>query len=558
MSLAKAIRLKRLNVKPGHDVSLTLEARSGRQYTLSIANCSIHGLAAHAPEASDFGDDFLEDDIIPASKLKFGNTEVTLGRLVIKRAPSKEAPQTMVGFATVDSKVPIDGPLSKYLSSNFDSGSSPFDLELGSNQFSIASFVGTDMNNVDLFERTKKFGIFYNDWKKSEKFGYFMKRDQSKGARINLTRKRPGNRSDYLMMGSNDYLGLAAHPEVIEAALQAVKVYGFGSTGTPHTSGYSTLHDQLCRKLAQMYGKEDAIIYASGYAANVGIVSGLCREHDLIVADMISHASIHDGMTMSRAACRLFKHNDMNHLRQILEENRANHSGCLIVTEGAFSMDGTVGRLDQIHKIAREFDARVMIDQAHCVGVLGSNGLGTVEHYGLIDETDVIMGLFSKAWGGVGGFAVGSSDLCNWLRSFSRGFIFATSFPPANAAATLKAIEVMQRDGLVAKLQENIAHFVKGMRQIGAPIDPSHNTAIVPIEIRNEAKMGKMYQSLLDNGVFVIPVVYPVVSRNRCRFRFSVRADLSIGDLDYVISTLERAMKDAGFTFDEVKDNKAA
>ncbi len=559
MSLAKAIRLKRLGVKKGSTVNLTIEARSGKQYTLKLANCSISGLAAHVKVAPENTDDFLEDDIIPASKLKFDNTEVSLGRLVIKRAPSTEGKTSeTIGFATIDSKVPVDGPLSKHLDTNFDGASSAFEHELSSDQFSIANFVGVDFNNVDILERTRKFGIFYDEWKKSEKFGYFMRRDRSKGPRINLARKRPGDRNDYIMMGSNDYLGLAAHPEVAAAATEAIKVYGFGSTGTPHTSGYSVLHDKLCQKLAHMYGKDDAIIFASGYTANVGIVSGLCREQDLVVADMLAHASIHDGITMSRASCRLYKHNDMKHLRQILDENRAKYGGCLIATEGAFSMDGTIGKLDEIYKLAREYNARVMIDQAHCVGVVGQTGLGTVEKYNLIQETDIIMGLFSKSWGSVGGWAVGSSDLCSWLRSFSRGFIFATSFPPSTAAATLKSIEIMERENLVSQLQKNIQHFVKGLLQIGAPVDPSHETAIIPIEIRNEAKMGKMYQSLLDSGVFCIPVVYPVVSRNRCRFRFSVRADLSITDLDYVISALERAMKVADFSFDQLKDTKAA
>lgn len=559
MSLAKAIRLKRLGVKKGSIVNLTIEARSGKQYTLQLTNCSISGLAAHAKITPENSDDFLEDDIIPASKLKFDNTEVSLGRLVIKRAPSTEVKGSeTVGFATIDAKVPVDGPLSRHLETDFDNNASAFDMELGSNQFSIANFVGQDFANVDILERTRKFGIFYEDWKKSDKFGYFMRRDRSKGPRINLARQRPGERNDYIMMGSNDYLGLAAHPEVAQAAIDTIKTYGFGSTGTPHTSGYSVLHDRLCAKLADMYGKEDAVIYASGYTANVGIVSGLCREQDLVVADMLAHASIHDGISMSRAACRLFKHNDMAHLRQILDENRSKYGGCLIATEGAFSMDGTVGKLDEIYKIAREYNARIFIDQAHCVGVLGKTGLGTVEKYNLIQETDIIMGLLSKSWGSVGGFAVGSKDLCSWLRSFSRGFIFATSFPPSTAAATLKSIEIMERDDLVAKLQINIRHFVKGLRQIGAPIDSNHETAIIPIEIRNEQKMGKMYQSLLDSGVFCIPVVYPVVSRNRCRFRFSVRADLSITDLDYVISSLERAMKAADFSFDQLKDSKAA
>lgn len=560
MSLSKSIRLKRFRIRNGQNVTLHVESSQGKAYTLQLVDCSLNGLSAQVEPDAALVEELSEGDICSASKITFANSEVSLGRLVVRRLPAAEQKNKggQIAFSTVDAKVPLDGNLSAHLEQNFDLGETPFDHELPSTRFTIADFATTGFNNVDIFERTEKFGVFYNHWKQSEKFGYFQQRQPSMGARIKLARKRPGGRNDYIMMGSNDYLGLAAHPAVAEAAIQAIREFGFGSTGTPHTSGYSNMHDRLRARLAQMYGKEDALIYASGYSANVGIVSGLCREQDLVVADVLSHASLHDGIALSRAACRLYKHNDMAHLRKILEENRAQYAGCLIITEGAFSMDGTIGKLDEIYALAREFDARVMIDQAHCMGVVGAHGLGTVEKYNLIQETDVIMGLFSKSLGTVGGFVVGSSNLCNWLRSFSRAFIFASSFPPSTAAATIKSLEIMQSEGLTQKLQENIRHFVNGMRQIGAPLDANHETAIIPIEIRNEEKLGKMYQSLLDSGVAVVPVVYPVVSRNRSRFRFSVRADLTVTDLDYAIAAFERAMKVAGFDFDQLQEEKKA
>lgn len=560
MSLSKSIRLKRFRIRNGQNVTLHVESSNGKAYSFPLLDCSLNGLSAQVTPDITLVEELSEGDICSAAKLSFANSEVSLGRLVVRRVPAADQPAKggQIAFSTVDAKVPLDGNLSAHLEQNFDQGETPFDHELPSNRFTIADFATSGFNNVDIFERTEKFGVFYGHWKQSEKFGYFQQRQPSMGARIKLARTRPGGRHDYIMMGSNDYLGLAAHPAVAEAAVQAIREFGFGSTGTPHTSGYSVVHDRLRAKLAQMYGKEDALIYASGYSANVGIVSGLCREQDLIVADILSHASLHDGIALSRAACRLFKHNDMAHLRKILEENRAQYAGCLIITEGAFSMDGTIGKLDEIYALAREFDARIMIDQAHCMGVVGAHGLGTVEKYELIQETDIIMGLFSKSLGTVGGFVVGSSNLCNWLRSFSRAFIFASSFPPSTAAATLKSLELMQNEGLTQKLQENIRHFVKGMRQIGAPLDPNHETAIIPIEIRNEEKLGKMYQSLLDSGVAVVPVVYPVVSRNRSRFRFSVRADLTITDLDYAIAAFERAMRVADFDFDQLQEDKKA
>ena len=557
VSLLKSIRLKRMRVKQGQVVQLHIESSTGKAFHFQVADCSLNGIGARADWTQEMTEALSEGDICSAAKIIFGTTEVALGRLVIRRVPQEATPGSQsVAFSTIDSKVPVDGSLSAFLEVNFENGESALDHELPSNKFTIADFATTGFNNVDILDRTEKFGVFYNHWKQSEKFGYFQQRQASMGPRIKMTRPRPAGRNDYIMMGSNDYLGLAAHPAIAEAAIAAIREFGFGSTGTPHTSGYSVMHDRLRAKLAQMYGKEDALIYASGYSANVGIMSGLCREQDLVIADMLSHASLHDGIGMSRATCRLFKHNDMGHLRKLLEENRANYAGCLIVTEGAFSMDGTIGKLDEIYALAREFNARIFIDQAHCMGVVGATGLGTVEKYGLTQQTDIIMGLFSKSLGSVGGFVVGTADLCNWLRSFSRAFIFASSFPPSTAAATLKSLELMQTEGRQQKLQENIKHFVTSLRQIGAPIDPNHETAIVPIEVRNEEKLGKMYKSLLDSGVVAIPVVYPVVSRNRCRFRFSVRADLSITDLDYVVAAFERAMKVADFSFAELKDEK--
>ncbi len=559
VSLSKSIRLKRLRIKEGHSVNLQVEVSSGKVFSFAVFDCSLTGLAANADWTESMSEELVEGDICPTSKMSFGNSEVSLGRLVIRRVPATNAgPKGHVAFSTIDAKVPVDGNLSSHLEIDFDSNETPFDYELPSNRFTIADFATAGFNNVDILNRTEKFGVFYNHWRNSDKFGYFQQRQPSMGSRIKLARARPAGRNDYLMMGSNDYLGLAAHPAVSEAAVQAIREYGFGSTGTPHTSGYSAMHDRLRDRLARMYGKEDALIFASGYSANVGILSGLCREQDLVLADILSHASLHDGIAMSRATCRLFKHNDMNHLRKLLEDNRSQYAGCLIVTEGAFSMDGTIGKLDEIHKLAREFNARVMIDQAHCIGVVGATGLGVVEKFGLIEQTDVIMGLFSKALGTVGGFVVGSSNLCNWLRSFSRSFIFASSFPPSTAAATIRALELMQTEGLINRLRDNITHFVQGMREIGAPLDPNHETAIVPIEIRNEEKLGKMYKSLLDSGVVVVPVVYPVVSRNRSRFRFSVRADLSITDLDYAVAAFERAMKEADFSFSELVEEKKA
>ncbi len=538
------VRLKRYLVKEGHSITLKADMIDGTKMELPVFDVSVNSCGArceHIPDA-------LEDGIITLGTLFFENNPILIGRMVASRV---DRAKNTLGFVAIDGRIPIESTLSKAIEFSMDGDNDIFASEISAEYFNVANFVNAQYLNVDILHRTSTFSKFYESWKKTDKFGYFLERQPSIGSRPILnTNKRKNGRKDFLMVGSNDYLGLSSHPEVVAAAIEATKLYGFGSTGTPPTSGHTSLHHALEQKIATLFKQEDAVLYASGFAANTGCIGYLCREGDLIIADQLSHASMIEGMAASRAKCIVFKHNDMASLEEKLQEHRASYNGCLILTEGVFSMDGSIGKLDQIHALSRQYQARYYIDQGHCVGVLGEKGLGAVEKYGLIGRTDILMGLLSKALGGIGGYVTGTKALCNWLRVFSKPYLFATSFPPAAAAAAIKSLDLIQSTDIVAQLRRNIEHFRRNLCDIG--YYNTNETAIFPVEIRNERKLGRIYKSLLEDGIFVLPVVYPVVSRDRCRLRISIRRDLTITDLDYITSSLEKAAKNADLNFSEI------
>ena len=545
--LQRSIRHRRFQVKTVGSVTLTITNRSGDNLTFKVIDCSANGLRVQSDDKPADQDWCELGSIISNSKITWDDKEVALGRLVIRRS-IEMANAFEYAFSTVDIDVPVTGKLSHKLEIALAESKNEF--ELSPDRFSLANFLENDYPSSDLFDRVQQFSIFHSDWVKSKKYAYQNSRMDSKGPRISLSRPRRGNRNDYLSMGSNDYLGLGAHPEVVEAAKQALDVYGFGSTGSPVTTGLTELHRELCARIAKMHQKEAAILYNSGYTANIGVITALCGPNDLVIADQLCHASIQDGMQMSRATSRFFKHNSPEHLRQILEKERGNFNGALVITEGVFSMDGDVAHLDQIYRIAREFGCRIMVDQAHCFGVVGPNGLGVCEKFNLLREVDIIMGTFSKIGGAIGGFITGSPELIDWLRSFSRSQLFSVSLPPSTVAAVMKALEIFQRDRtLLNNLHRNVKHFIEGLRSIGYEFNANHESAVIPVVIGDEKIMGEMLQSLMDDGILCSPVVYPAVGRKNCRFRFTIMANHTISDLDYAISCLEKAAIKANFQF---------
>jgi glycine C-acetyltransferase len=551
--LSKRMRHRRFQIKPDADIVFTIETSTGSRFELKLDNVSLSGLAARTEQAIDLSEEGLElGSIIPAAKIAFKGHEYALGRLVLRSNIPQEKGM-LIGFSTVDSKVPVDGDLSQYFAQEFDDAHSVYEFELSPDKFSMANFAEGQSTNVDLFNKVHQFSVFMKDWSKTPKFSYKNVRLPSMGHRIRLSKKRRNGREDYIIMGSNDYLGLASHPEVLAAAKKAIDDYGFGSTGSPLTTGVTEAHLELSDFLAKMLQKEKVILFNSGYAANVGIISGLLQTQDMVVADMLAHASIQDAMQMCRGTSRFFKHNSVEHLDKVLRENRDQYSGCLVVTEGVFSMDGDVAPIDEVIRVAQKNKARVMVDEAHSFGVIGQTGLGACEKYGVMEQADVIMGTFSKICGGIGGFAATTEEVADWLYFWARAHMFSVSIPPSTAAAALKALQIFRENrSLLMNLRANVQHFKAGLASLGYRLPSDHESAVVPVIVGDEKKLQIMNQILMEAGVFVIPIVYPAVGRKNCRFRFTVMATHSISDLDYVLNVLELAMEKAQFKFEDV------
>jgi 8-amino-7-oxononanoate synthase len=348
---------------------------------------------------------------------------------------------------------------------------------------------------------------------------------------------RDGRERDVIMLGSNSYLGLNADPRVIAAAMSATERYGYGSGSVSLYAGTTDLHLELERSIARFYGCEDAILFPTGYAANIGALSGLLRARDVVINDLFNHASIYDGCTLSGAQVLTFAHANMPRLERALERATGADHGTLVVTDGVFSMEGDVAPLDEIVALARRYGARVMIDEAHATGVIGPTGRGTAELFGLEGRIDVTVGTLSKTPGGIGGYVVGSREMIDYLRYYARTFFFSTSLPAPVVAGLLEVFRILSADlSLHAALWENIHYLKAGLAALGYDLGNSA-AAILPVIVRDEERLKALLRDLMDAGIFVNFVAYPAVPKRRCRLRLGVMAQHTRADLDYVLAT---------------------
>ena len=324
-----------------------------------------------------------------------------------------------------------------------------------------------------------------------------------------------------LMLASNDYLGLIDHPEVKEAAKEAINIYGVGSGGSRLTTGTLPLHNQLETALASFKHTEKALIFNTGYMANVGIISALGVKDSIIFSDELNHASIIDGCRLSHAKTVVYKHNDMKDLAEKLQE----HAGCqgLIVTDAVFSMGGDIAPLPDIMALAEQYHVLTMVDEAHATGVIGATGQGIVEHFGLKRQPDVLMGTLSKALAAEGGYVCGSRLLIDYLRNTARSYIFSTSLSPAVLAAATKALELLElQPSMVHQLQENTRIFCKTLQQEG--IEAHSDTAIVPIVLHDEELALRVAEELNRQNIFISPIRYPTVPKGQAMLRTALMA----------------------------------
>ena len=326
-----------------------------------------------------------------------------------------------------------------------------------------------------------------------------------------------------LMFGSNCYSGLVNDPRIKEAAIEAIRKYGTGCAGSPFLNGTLDLHKKLEQRLAEYIGKEDVMIYSTGFGVNLGVVSCVTGREDYILWDEQDHASILEGRRLSFSQQLKYKHNDMASLEKQLQRCEPDKVK-LIVTDGVFSMEGDVANIPEIVRLAKKYDASVMVDEAHSIGVFGEGGRGTVNHFGLTKDVDLIMGTFSKSFASLGGFIATDKEVTNFLRHHSRSYIFTASITPASTAAALKAIDIMIAEPERQQHLWDLTNYaLEGFRSMGFEIGNT-STPIIPLFIRDDFKTFAITHDLLEEGVFVNPVVSPAVAPQDTLIRFSLMA----------------------------------
>ncbi len=345
---------------------------------------------------------------------------------------------------------------------------------------------------------------------------------------------------EMIMLSANNYLNLTTHPKVVQAAIEATREYGAGSGSVRAIAGTLDIHLEAERTAAQFKGVESALIYSAGYTANVGLIPTLVRgKQDLIISDELNHGSIIDGVRLTKASRAVYQHNDVAALERVLQENK-NSERKLIITDGVFSMDGDIAPLDEITKIAEEFDAMVFVDDCHGEGVLGE-GKGIVAHFGLQGRVDFEIGSYSKAMGVQGGILAGSEDVRNHALNHSRSWLLSGSQPPGVAAAQKAAVEVlMEEPQHVRRLWENTNYFREQLNSMGFDTGNSE-TPIIPVMCGESRTAQDLSNSLRENGVLVGAIVFPMVSRDKARVRTQMSSGLSREDLDSVLSAFEKS-----------------
>jgi glycine C-acetyltransferase len=356
-----------------------------------------------------------------------------------------------------------------------------------------------------------------------------------------------------ISLASNDYLGLTHHPRLRKAALDAVGVFGAGSGAVRTIAGTMTLHEELEAKLAEFKGTEAVLTFQSGFSANTGVIPTITGDMDLIVSDELNHASIIDGMRLSKAPRKIFPHADVAALREVLREARekgrdggGEHRLILVVTDGVFSMDGDIAPLPGIVEVAEEFGAAVMVDDAHASGVLGRNGRGSVDHFGLHGRVAIQVGTLSKAVGVLGGYVAGAMDLRDILIQRARPFLFSTSHPPAVAAACLEAIRVFEEEPeLLERLWVSTRRFKAELARLGFDIGRSE-TPITPVILGDSETTIRFSDRLFEEGVFATSVVFPTVALDRARIRTIVTAAHSDEHLDTALAAFDKVGREMG------------
>jgi 8-amino-7-oxononanoate synthase len=347
-----------------------------------------------------------------------------------------------------------------------------------------------------------------------------------------------------IMIGSNNYLGLTHHPEVVEAAKRAIDIYGTGCTGSRFLNGNLTIHEELEEKLAKYLGHESALVFSTGMQTNLGVLGTICGPKDCMLFDSENHASIIDASRLSMGATFKFKHNDMESLEEQLEANINRFKKVIIVADGVFSMTGDILKLPEVIELAQKYGAMVYVDDAHGIGVMGDRGRGTMNHFDVTSQVDLNMGTFSKSFASIGGVISGKADVIDYIRHTARSFMFSASMPPSAVATVSACIDViMKDDSLHQRLWDNVNFMRQGFKDLGFYTYNSQ-TPIIPIFIGDDVKAMQVTKFLQENGIFATPVLAPAVPKGEALIRTSYMATHRKDDLQTVLDTFERAKKE--------------
>lgn len=351
------------------------------------------------------------------------------------------------------------------------------------------------------------------------------------------------NHQKVIQLSSNNYLGFTSHPRLINAAQEAVQQYGAGTGSVRTIAGTFTMHQELEKKLAAFKKTEAALVFQSGFTTNQGVLSSILSKEDIVISDELNHASIIDGIRLTKADKKVYQHVNMSDLERVLRKSM-NYRMRLIVTDGVFSMDGNIAPLPDIVELAEKYDAFVMVDDAHASGVLGENGRGTVNHFGLDGRVHIQVGTLSKAIGVLGGYAAGSKVLIDYLRHKGRPFLFSTSHPPAVTAACMEAIDVLlEEPEHMERLWENTAYFKAMLVKMGLTLTKSE-TPILPILIGDEGVAKQFSDQLLSHGVFAQSIIFPTVAKGKARIRTIITAEHTKDELDQALDVIEKTAKE--------------
>ncbi|HEX2094580.1 MAG TPA: aminotransferase class I/II-fold pyridoxal phosphate-dependent enzyme [Longimicrobiaceae bacterium] len=401
----------------------------------------------------------------------------------------------------------------------------------------MATHEETVRKSVDLFDKCRRFTAAHEMIGRGL-YPYFQPIESSEDTEVVIRGERK------IMVGSNNYLGLTHHPYVLERAREALYRYGTGCTGSRFLNGTLDLHEELEARLAQLLGQEASLVFSTGYQTNLGVISTLVTRGSVAIQDRLNHASLVDGSLLANGEMLRFPHADMDALRRVLEAHAG--KGALVVTDGIFSMEGDIAPLPAIVSLAEEFGARVMVDDAHAVGVLGPYGGGTAEHFGMQDRVDLTMITFSKSFASIGGAIAGPEEVVHYLKHHARTLIFSASMPPSAVATVLACVEVMGREPeRRARLWENADYLRGGLQALGFDTAESE-TPIIPVTTGHMEHTFIFWRALFDAGVFTNPVLPPAVPESACRLRTSVMATHTRDQLDQVLDAFARVGRNLG------------